>query len=137
MMTFTIGAPIKLLSLNAAFKTLPNGRRARSKQYAQFAKNIKALMSLHTKEFNAFNEAYNPTEHEIHAHLVINTPELYTKAGTINKKSGDCTNLEKCLLDNVLTGVIDDSQITFWIIRKQDSHDHSFSLQLKIVHRYQ
>lgn len=135
MMTFTISAPIKLLSLNEAFKTLRNGRRARSQEYVEFSKTIKALMSLHKKEFKAFNDAFIPTEHEIHAHLVINTPKLYTKAGTISKKSGDCPNYEKCLIDNLMTGSIDDSQIVFWIIRKQDSHDFSFALQLKIVQR--
>lgn len=132
MMTFAISAPIKLLSLNKAFKTLRNGRRARSQEYREFAKSIEAIMSLRKKEFNAFNEAYKPTEHEIHAHLVINTPDLYTKKGTINKKSGDIDNYCKPLFDNIFTGCVDDSQLVKLTIDKKFSIKIGFMLELKI-----
>jgi hypothetical protein len=133
MKSFNIVAPIKLLSLNNAFVTLRNGRRCRSKSYVEFTKKINAIMISKAKEFQEFNEAFNPKEHELHAHLIFFTPDLYTKAGTINKKSSDLGNLEKCLIDNVLTGTIEDSSITFWIMQKRYAADYAFLLNLKIM----
>ena len=136
-MTFTLSAPLELLSLNQAYKNLRNGRRALSKDYVQFKKSINLLMSFKQKEFEIFNDSYDPHLHEIHAHLSFKTPNLYTKAGTISKTSADIANLEKPLSDCVLGGKIDDSQITFWIMRKEYAPNYSFTLQYKIVPRDQ
>lgn len=137
MITFTISAPIKLLSLNSAFATLRGGRRVRSERYKEFAKELSKIMKDKAEEFKLFNEAYSPTENEIHAHLVFNTPDLYTKDGRISKKSSDLGNLEKCLTDSVLTGLIDDAEIVMWILRKKYAPSYSFTLQLKIMPRDQ
>lgn len=133
MKSFNIIAPIKLLSLNNAFVTLRNGRRCRSRSYVEFTKKIKDIMSNKAKEFEEFNKSFNPKEHELHAHLIFYTPDLYTKTGTINKKSSDLGNLEKCLIDNILTGAIEDSSITFWIMQKRYAPEYAFLLNLKIM----
>lgn len=135
MQIFTLSGNLKLLSLNAAFITLRNGRRARSKEYAQFARSLAVLMIGRERDLIMFNEAYNPKIHEIHACLKFWTPDLYTRVGTISKNSLDVGNVEKCIMDNVLTGKIDDSAITSLKVQKFHGADHCFELSLSIVLR--
>lgn len=134
-MKFKISAPIKLLSLNKAFITLPNGRRCRSKEYVQFTREINTLVRLNKKKLDLFEDKFNPKIHALKAELIFYTPNLYTKAGTISKNSGDAANMEKCLIDNILTGKIDDSQILIWNIQKTSAEDYAFSLELEIILR--
>jgi len=136
-MHFQFIAKIKLLTLNQAFITLPNGRRCRSKEYTKFAQSVANKLMGRKMDLQAFNDSFNPKIHEIHARLVFWTPDLYTKAGMISKNSMDVGNVEKCLLDNVLTGDIDDSAITKLEIQKLYGADHSFNLELNIVERVQ
>ena len=135
MITFTLSAPLKLMSLNQAFSTLRNGRRVKSKEYVLFEKEIKTLMSARIADFKAFNDAYSPSNNEIHVHLLINTPNLYTKDGRISERSGDIDNSVKTLFDNVFVGDIDDSQVTYLLVRKKYATVYSFTLQLKIANR--
>lgn len=134
---FHLYAPIKLISLNHAFVTLRNGRRCRSKNYVKFAKEISSLMSTRTDHFKAFNDYFNPLKHEVHGYLEFYT-ELYTKKGTISKNSSDIDNVSKPLLDNVLTDVIDDSQLVSYTVKKIQSYTPNkagFFLRLEIVDR--
>jgi Holliday junction resolvase RusA-like endonuclease len=123
------------MSLNHAFATLRNGRRIKTRQYNEFQKKIKLLMSQREESWDAFNDHYDPSKHEIHARLEFVTPELYTKAGTLSKKAGDIANLEKVLMDCVMTGKIDDSQIVDFKMRKVYGEEFAFLLDLRIVER--
>jgi len=94
-------------------------------------------MSQRADHFKAFNDYYNPTKHEVHGYLEFYT-ELYTKKGTISKNSSDIDNISKPLLDNVLTGVIDDSQIVSYTVKKIQTDElgkTGFFLRLEIVER--
>jgi len=135
MKQFQIYSKIRLMSLNHAFATLRNGRRIRTKKYLEFKKKIDALMIDQKNNWNAFNETYDPLKHEIHAGLEFITPELYTKAGTLSKKAGDIANLEKVLMDCVMTGKIDDSQIVDFKMKKVYGEEFAFLLDLRIVER--
>ena len=134
---FHLYAPIKLISLNHAFVTLRNGRRCRSKNYVKFAKEIKALMETRVDHFKAFNDYYDPFRHELHGYLEFYT-ELYTKKNAISKNSSDIDNISKPLLDNVLTGKIDDSQLVSYTVKKIQSQldgKTGFFLRLEIKDR--
>ena len=85
--------------------------------------------------FKAFNEAFNPLKHEVHGYLEYYTTDLYTKKGTISKNSSDIDNVSKPLLDNVLTDLIDDSQIVRYEVRKIQADQAGFFLRLEIVER--
>jgi Holliday junction resolvase RusA-like endonuclease len=135
MNQFQLYAKIRLMSLNHAFATLRNGRRIKTRQYNEFQKKIKMLMDQRKESWNAFNERFDPLKHEIHAHLEFITPELYTKAGTISMRSGDIGNLEKVLMDCIMTNKIDDSQITQFVMRKVYGEEFAFFLDLRIVER--
>lgn len=135
MREITIEANLKLLSLNKAFVSLKNGRRIRSKEYVKFANEVKVVMAKYRYIFKLFNDTFDPKLHELHGFLTYSTPELYTKTGTISKNSGDLANMEKCLVDNVLTGSVDDSAIVSWEFRKIYSEAYSFSLTFKIIER--
>jgi Holliday junction resolvase RusA-like endonuclease len=135
MNQFQLYAKIRLMSLNHAFATLRNGRRIKTRQYNEFQKKIKMLMEQRQESWNAFNERFEPSRHEIHAHLEFITPELYTKAGTISMRSGDVGNLEKVLMDCIMTGKINDSQITQFVLRKVYGEEFAFFLDLRIVER--
>jgi Holliday junction resolvase RusA-like endonuclease len=135
MNQFQIYAKIRLMSLNHAFASLKNGRRIKTRKYAEFQKKIKTLMDHQKNNWNAFNERFEPSKHQIHAHLEFITPELYTKAGTISMRSGDIGNLEKVLMDCVMTGKIDDSQIVQFVMRKVYGEEFAFFLDLRIVER--
>jgi hypothetical protein len=135
MKEFILTAPIKLLSINAAFVVLKNGRRIRSKAYVAFAKEISLLMRTRRIDFEAWEKNFNPKFHEIHAILIYGTPELLTKDGRISQKSVDIANCEKCLIDNVLIKTIDDSQITQWRMKKIYSEKFSFYLRFEIKDR--
>jgi len=136
MQIFTLESDtVQLISLNAAFATLKNGRRVRSKEYKIFARRIAILLNSKRSEYEAFEAHFNPRQHEIHATLEIGVSGLYTKAGTISKNSGDIANFEKCLLDCVMVGSIDDSNITHWEMMKLNSDKPYFKLTLEIVQR--
>lgn len=134
-MHFQLSAPIKLMTLNQAFITLPNGRRCRSKEYTKFAQTIANLLMTKQREFREFEDSFDEKKHALHAKIVFYTPDLFTKKGTINKKSTDTGNVEKCLLDNVLVGKIDDSAIVKLEIEKLYGDMHLFILDLNIVSR--
>ena len=135
MRELIIKADIKLLSLNKAFVALRNGRRIRSKEYTKFSNEIKKVKSIYAINFKAFELTFNPKKHEIHAELIYITPELYTKAGTISRNSGDLGNCEKCLTDCILDGAIDDCFITKWDMQKVYGKEYGFWMSLKIVDR--
>lgn len=132
---FMLSGNIKLLSLNGAFKTLRNGKRCRSDVYKFFAIKINDLMRIHRTAYREFEMSFNPKVHEIHAILVFGQPALYTKFGTISRNSGDLANMEKCLVDNVLTEEIDDSYIVSWNMKKIQTEVPYFKLVLEIVDR--
>ena len=134
-MNFNISAKLKLLTLNQAFITLPNGRRCRSKAYAKFAQSLSIALMTKQREFKDFDDTFDPKRHELHARIVFWTPDLYAKAGTISKNSMDCGNVEKCLLDNVLVLNIDDSAITKLEVSKLHGPEYCFELDLNIVTR--
>ena len=94
-------------------------------------------MSTRADHFKAFNDHFNPLKHEVHGYLEFYT-ELYTKKGTISKNSSDIDNVSKPLLDNVLTGEIDDSQLVSYTVKKIQSDESGkigFFLRLEIVER--
>jgi len=135
MHIFNLEADIKLLSLNQAFSTLPNGRRCKSPEYVRFSRQIAQIMRTVSKEFMAFDDAFDRKRHEIHGRMSIMVPDLYTKDGMISKNSGDIDNIPKCLLDNVLVRKIDDSAIVSWKINKYNGPKYMFQLQLEITER--
>lgn len=138
-MTFILEANMRLLSLNQAFATIQRGPRRgiriKSKKYVIFKKAIKDILTARKKEFEDFNNSYNPFNDEIFCTLEIFTPDLFTKDGRISKNSLDCGNAEKVVMDSVLIGKIDDSQLTRILISKQLSEKHGFRLTLEIKKR--
>ena len=134
-MNFNISAKLKLLTLNQAFITLPNGRRCRSKAYAKFAQSLSIALMTKQREFKDFDATFDPKKHELHARIVFWTPDLYSKSGMISKNSMDCDNVAKTLLDNVLVLNIDDSAITKLEVSKLHGPEYCFELDLNIVTR--
>ena len=134
MNKFIFCYPIKLLSLNHSFITLRNGKRCRSKEYKDFAKEIFVVVNRNV-DFKKFDNLFCYKNHELHAELTFYTPDLYTKAGKLSKKSCDIDNVIKPLFDNILIGKIDDSAITQLVVKKLYDIEYSFSLVLEIVDR--
>lgn len=135
MKTFTLKSDTKLLSLNQAFVTMPNGRRCRSKAYTAFANRIKTLLNEQNGAFKAFEKEFQPKTHALVGKLEIGVKGMITKCGAISKNSMDLDNSIKCLVDNVLVGSIDDSQIVKWELVKFDAEIDSFCLKLEIIER--
>ena len=131
-MEFKIASKIKLLSINAAYTTLRNGKRRRSNEYKTFAIKIRNIMLFNKKQFMEFDDYFNPKKHFIHGQLIFYTPTFYTARGAISKKSGDLGNVEKCLTDNVLTRKVDDSAIVVWAMEKRPSDVYAFEYTLTI-----
>lgn len=134
-MIFKINGNFKPLTINKAFATMRNGARVRSNEYRAFKNTMNALLRSFNRDFEAFESRFDEKIHEIHASLEIGLKTLYTKNGTISKTSGDLANFEKCLIDCVLVGKINDAQIMQWKMEKFYSLTDNFCLTLEIKER--
>lgn len=128
-------ANIKPISVNQAFILLRTGRRCRSPAYLVFARRIRMLLQAQKSTFKTFESSFDGNIHAIRGTLRIGVKNMLTKKSTISEKSGDLDNCVKCLVDNVMVGKIDDSQITEWHLYKYENNVDCFELMLEIVER--
>ena len=135
METIELHLKIKPISLNACFSTLRDGRRVRSADYKRWVSRLRSELEPYFLQLSSFFRSYNPKLHEIHSDLVIYTPELYTVAKIISKKSGDIDNFCKPIFDNLFIFNVDDSQIVSLLIRKLVADDFRIVITLTIKSR--
>lgn len=123
------------MSINQAFVLLRNGRRVRSPAYQVFARRVLILLQLNKRGVSEFESSFDGNIHAIRGTLRIGVKNMLTKKSTISEKSGDLDNCVKCLVDNVMVGKIDDSQITEWHLYKYENNVDCFELTLEIYKR--
>lgn len=124
----------KPLTINQAFITLRNGRRAKSKVYTQFQSQVQRVINQNTLKL--FASEFDSSKHELHLDLIIYLKEFYTKKNIISKKSGDLMNFEKVITDIVFKNLpIDDSFITTANLSKNYGDKDCFCYRLEIRER--
>lgn len=122
----------KPLTLNQAFITLRNGRRARSSKYELFKKTIEKRLNL--IELEDFSDTFNQSKHALKMTMIVYLKDLYTKKGTISQKSGDIDNFTKCINDIIFKNTnLDDSYITELHISKNQGDKDCFLLTYEII----
>lgn len=96
-------------------------RNGRNKPKAiKWFTDFMAQLAPHSDHLVKMGQAFEPLEHYFSVTIIHHLPNLYTKAGTINQKSTDCSNIEKTTIDAIFGKKyneympninIDDSQI--------------------------
>lgn len=135
--------PIKAISLNNATAVLQNGRRVSSKKYNFFRKDVRVILEDQLPKLHKFAQWYEIDKHAIEATYYFGLTDLFTKAGRINKKSLDCSNIVKCLEDIVFAQLnkynsgIDDGLVVDLPVRKYEAEIDEIWVQYKIMELYE
>ncbi|MEN6292920.1 MAG: RusA family crossover junction endodeoxyribonuclease [Methanobacterium sp.] len=131
MKTISFYFPFKPLSLNAAYKTLPNGRRAKSAKYTPFKKQVERIVD--GKQLADFAATFDESKHSLKLTLIVYLKDFYTKNGRISKTSLDIFNAEKVTMDIIskVSG-INDAFITEGHVTKNQGDKDCFFLNLEI-----
>ena len=119
------------LSLNKAYKTLPNGRRAKSQHYTEFQRHLERSINQNT--LRPFKDAFDSSIHELKLTMIIYISDLYTKQGRVSELSGDCDNYVKVVNDFVFKQMgVDDCLITDLRVTKNQGREDCFLYILEI-----
>lgn len=132
----TLSLPIRPMSLNSAY-IIVHGRRIPSPTYTKFKKEVSQMLVLHEKTIVNYFKDFKPKTDEIVCSVDFYTPDLYTKSGSINQKSGDVSNITKCIEDRIFSIVpnVDDSAITQLIVRKMYANTILTVIKYEIISR--
>lgn len=111
-----------------------------SKKNREFKKEVRLKLSPHLKQIAEFTKNFDSTKNVIKANYVFYVPKekLFTKKGTVSKKSIDVDNFVKSLTDSVfkimgeLNSDCDDSQIMEMNLKKTMSHDDKYYVRIEL-----
>jgi Holliday junction resolvase RusA-like endonuclease len=121
--------PFKPINRNHSHMITNRGKFSRlikTKECRVFEDQMAGWLLRYEKDKQRFLKQYEAKEHSIILQLYIGSPTLYTKKGTINKKSQDFDAF-KVPTDVLFKWLgIDDSQVTHAIIKKCQSEKEEF-----------
>lgn len=133
MISFSFSFPIKPISNNKLVKpdNRGYGRLVKTKEARNFQKTIHTYMSANKQPIKEFNEFFNELEHSIFAHIVIYSPNFWTKSGRLSKRDLDTANCEKGLIDAMFKFFeADDVFITDHFIQRR--HGKTFCIDVTL-----
>lgn len=135
MKELTLFFNFKPISLNHAFITLRNGRRAKSSGYVKYQRLLEKEL-LNTNTLDSFSSIFDPKKHQLKLDMIIYLKDMYTKQNILSKKAGDIMNLEKVTTDIIFKRLkLDDAFITQANISKNVGQRDCFMYRLEIVAR--
>jgi hypothetical protein len=107
-----------------------HARLIKTSKCRQFEDQMLGWLFRYEKDKNAFLGQYEANKHAINLKMIYRTPRLYTKKGTINKRSIDCDAF-KVPQDILMQWLkIDDSQILNFQVIKSFSREPSFEYEI-------
>lgn len=114
----TLEFPFKPLSVNALYKTLPNGARAPSERYKAFKRDVSTYLigeATYLKDF-----AKHAKDKMLGMEIHYEGPDVFTKQGLPSQRGGDVGGYEKAITDLIFKSLpgLDDKQIFTLNVRK-------------------
>ena len=134
-MQFNFHFPVKPLSNNKLVKPANRGmgRLVKTNEARKCQKTIASYMNANRQPIKEINEFFNENEHSLFAHIVVKSPNFYTKSGRLSKKDLDTGNCEKALIDAMFKFFdFDDVFITDHFIQRRFGKTFSVDVTLHI-----
>ena len=139
-MKLSLYLPVKAISLNSSTAVFKNGRRASSKQYNIFRKEVREHLDKHCFDLHSLASSFDHQKHGFKLEYTFGLTNVYLKSGKgINRKSMDVDNLIKPINDVIFAHLtkynsnIDDSQVLKVSSEKVHSEEDYIRIKLGII----